>query len=120
MNFLGYTFAELGVELDRAETLIREAIALEPNDGFYLDSLAWVHYQRGDFKKAAQELEHAVELAGEDPTVTEHLADAYQKLGRGAEALRVYRDALARTKDLEQMERLKRKIGAVEQRLTGA
>jgi hypothetical protein len=34
--------------------------------------------------------------------------------------VRVYRDALARSKDAEQTERLKRKITVVEQRLTGA
>jgi len=95
-------------------------MAIEPNDGFYLDSLAWVYYQRGDFKKAVEHLEHAVELAGEDPTITEHLADAYEKLGRRSDALRVYRDALARSKEPDQVERLKRKIGVVEQRLTGA
>jgi len=120
LNYLGYTLAEIGVELDRAEKLIRQAMAIEPNDGFYIDSLAWVYYQRGDFKKAVEHLEHAAELAGEDPTVTEHLADAYQKLGRGNDALRVYRDALARSKDADQTERLKRKINVVEQRLTGA
>jgi Flp pilus assembly protein TadD len=120
LNYLGYTFAEMGVELDKAERLIRQAMAIEPNDGFYLDSLAWVYYQRGDFKQAAEHLEHAVELAGEDPTITEHLADAYEKLGRRADALRIYRDALARSKEPDQVERLKRKIGVVEQRLTGA
>jgi len=120
LNYLGYTWAEIGVELDKAEKMIRQAIALEPNDGFYLDSLAWVYYQRGDFKKAVEQLEHAVELAGEDPTVTEHLADAYQKLGRRTDALRIYRDALARSKDADQTERLKRKISVVEQHLTGA
>jgi Flp pilus assembly protein TadD len=114
LNYLGYTFAEMGVELDRAEKLIRQAIALEPSDGFYIDSLAWVFYQRGEFARAAKELERAVELAGEDPTVTEHLADAYQKLGRRSDALRVYRDALARTKDDEQITRLKRKISSAE------
>ena len=61
-----------------------------------------------------------LELAGDDPTITEHLGDAYEKLGRRADALRIYRDALARSKEPDQVERLKRKIGVVEQRLTGA
>jgi Flp pilus assembly protein TadD len=120
LNYLGYTWAEIGVHLDKAEKLIRQAMAIEPNDGFYVDSLAWVYYQRGEFKKAAEQLEHAIDLAGEDPTVTEHLADTYQKLGRSTDALRIYKDALARTKETDQIERLKRKIGTVEQHLTGA
>ncbi|MGH7858998.1 MAG: tetratricopeptide repeat protein, partial [Candidatus Binatia bacterium] len=119
LNYLGYTWAEMGVELDEAERLIRRALDLEPDDGFYIDSLAWVYYQRGDFDKAAQTLERAVELVDDDPTVTEHLGDAYQKLGRHGDAARVYRDALAKTKEAEQVERLKGKISSVESRATG-
>ena len=76
-------------------------------------------YQRGEFAKAAETLERAVELVDDDPTITEHLGDAYHKLGRVADALRVYRDALAKTKEPEQMERLKGKISATESRAMG-
>ncbi|MGH7820249.1 MAG: tetratricopeptide repeat protein, partial [Candidatus Binatia bacterium] len=119
LNYLGYTWAEMGIELDEAERLIQRALDLEPDDGFYIDSLAWVYYQRGDFDKAVETLERAVELVDDDPTVTEHLGDAYQKLGRFADAVRVYRDALAKTKEPDQVERLKGKISSVESRATG-
>ena len=85
----------MGVQLDEAERLIRRALELQPNDGIYIDSLGWVYYQRGDYKRAVEQLERAVELAGEDPTIVEHLGDAYQRLGQSDSALRVYRDALA-------------------------
>jgi Flp pilus assembly protein TadD len=110
LNYLGYTFADMGVQLDEAEDLIRRAIALDPNDGFYVDSLGWVYYQRGEYQKAVEELEHALELAGEDPTISEHLGDAYRQTGRAQEALRVYRDALSRSKEKDQVERIKGKI----------
>ena len=87
--------ADMGVQLDEAERLIRRALELQPNDGIYIDSLGWVYYQRGDYQRAVEQLERAVELAGEDPTIVEHLGDAYQRLGQSAAALRVYRDALA-------------------------
>ena len=84
LNYLGYTYAELGERLDEAEKLIRRALAIEPDDGYFIDSLGWVYYQRGDYQKAVDQLERAIERAGDDPTVTEHLGDAYEKLGQGA------------------------------------
>jgi tetratricopeptide (TPR) repeat protein len=114
LNYLGYTYAEMGTRLDEAESLVRRALAIEPDDGFYVDSLGWVYYQRGDFQNARQHLERAVELAGDDPTVTEHLGDVYERLRMYDEALRVYRDALARSTEQDQVRRLKDKVSSVE------
>ena len=73
-----------------------------------------MYYQRGDYKRAVEQLERAVELAGDDPTIVEHLGDAYQRLGQSTrDALRVYRDALERAKETAQIERLKGKIQAL-------
>jgi len=116
LNYLGYTYAEMGVQLDEAERLIRRALDIEPDDGFYVDSLGWVYYQRGDYPRAVEQLERAVELASEDPTVAEHLGDAYDRGGHPRDALRVYRDALARAKETPQIERLKDKIRSLEGR----
>ena len=56
LNYLGYTYADLGVELDRAERLIIRALEIAPNDGFYIDSLGWVYYRKGDYPRAIQHL----------------------------------------------------------------
>src|SRR5262249_59114846 len=100
----------MGVKLDEAEQLIRRALQLEPNDGFYIDSLGWVYFKRGDYPRAIEYLERAAELAGEDPTIVEHLGDAYHKTGRNDSALQSYRDALGQAKDAVQIQRLKGKI----------
>ena len=47
LNYLGYTYAESGKHLDEAEKLIKRALDIEPEDGFYVDSLGWVYYQQG-------------------------------------------------------------------------
>src|SRR5262249_40952183 len=41
LNFIGYTYAERGVELPEAERLLRRAVTLAPDNGFILDSLGW-------------------------------------------------------------------------------
>jgi len=114
LNYLGYTYAEMGVQLEEAERLIRRALEIEPDDGFYVDSLGWVYYQRGDYGHAVEQLERAVELAGDDPTVAEHLGDAYGRAGKPREALRLYQDALVRAKEAAQVERLKGKVHSLE------
>jgi tetratricopeptide (TPR) repeat protein len=113
LNYLGYTYAEQGERLDEAEKLIRRALAIEPDDGFYIDSLGWVYYMRGNYPQAVEELERAIEHAGDDPTVTEHLGDAYEKSGKTRDAIRVYQEALGKAKEPEQIDRLKGKLRAL-------
>jgi tetratricopeptide (TPR) repeat protein len=117
LNYLGYTWAEMGVQLDEAEDLIARALKLSPNDGFYIDSLGWVYYQRGDYTRAVEQLERAVEITVDDPTIIEHLADAYEKVGRPDRALTRYREALKRTKEGDQIKRIREKIQRVEKKI---
>jgi uncharacterized protein HemY len=91
-NALGYLYAERGVHLDRAETLIREAIAGEPDRRrFYLDSLGRVFFRQGRLEEATAAFEEALALlaAEEAPSraeTLEHLADVREAQGRGVEA----------------------------------
>ena len=117
LNYLGYTWAEMGVRLDEAESLIQEALKIEPNDGFYIDSLGWVYYQKGDYNQAVELLERAVEITVDDPTIIEHLADAYEKAGKADRAVSRYREALKKTKEDEQVKRIRDKIQRLERKI---
>ena len=57
-----------------------------------------------------QELERAVNITNNDPTITEHLGDAYRKMGKLKEASRQYDDALKKSLETDQQSRLKDKI----------
>ena len=46
LNFIGYSFAEKGINLDRAEELIKKALEKRPDDGYIIDSLGWVFYNK--------------------------------------------------------------------------
>ncbi len=86
-NDLGYFWADKGVHLAEAEKLIRKALYNEPNNPEFLDSLAWVHYKKGDFAKAVEELNVAVSTpAGQEPELISHLGDALYRLGKKDEA----------------------------------
>ncbi len=94
LNYLGYSWAERGENLDEAFALIEKAVALEPSSGAIIDSLGWAHYQRGEYQKAIPHLERAATLEPGDPTITDHLGDAYWRVGRTLEAGYEWRRAL--------------------------
>jgi tetratricopeptide (TPR) repeat protein len=108
LNYVGYTWAEQGTNLDQAEQMISRALELRPEDGYITDSLGWVYYMRarplieaGQIEKgrfwadrAIAELRRAAELTGGDPVIAEHLGDAYLLVGEKEQALQMYEEAL--------------------------
>lgn len=106
LNYLGYSWAERGVNLDEAFKLIEKAVELEPDSGAIIDSLGWAHYQRGEYEKAAPYLEQAAALEPSDPTITDHLGDVYWRLGRKIEAGYQWRRSL----ELEPNEKLEKSL----------
>ncbi len=95
LNFLGYMFADRGERLEEALDLIQRAIALDPDNGAFIDSLGWVYYRLGRLEQARAELERALRLTQGDPEVHEHLGDVYKDLRLMDLAREQYRLALA-------------------------
>ncbi len=79
LNYLGYTFADKGVRLNEAFDLVQRALNERPDDGYFIDSLAWVHYRQGNLEEARTLLEKAVDLVPLDPVIHEHLGEIYLK-----------------------------------------
>ncbi|MGH9495831.1 MAG: tetratricopeptide repeat protein [Candidatus Sulfotelmatobacter sp.] len=82
LNYLGYMNADRGVKLEESLNFIKQAIAFEPNNGAYLDSLGWAYFKLGKYDLAEDTLTKAAVHMSYDPTVQEHLGDLYQKTGR--------------------------------------
>jgi len=93
-NYLGYMWAEQNSHLDEAEDAIKRALQLDPDNGAYLDSMAWVQYRQGKYDQALENLKRAIEnLPREDAVVFEHLGDVYSKLNRVSQALESWQKA---------------------------
>jgi len=86
LNYLGYAWIDRGERLDEAMGMVEKAVAANPRSGAVVDSLGWAHYRLGDYKKAVEILEQAVELEAGDPEINNHLGDAYWMVGRKDEA----------------------------------
>ena len=57
LNYLGYTYAEMGTNLDEALQYLKKAVKLRPDDGFILDSLGWVYFKLKRYDDALLNLE---------------------------------------------------------------
>ena len=86
LNYLGYSWIDRGVNLERARTMIEKAVSKRPEDGYVVDSLGWVFYRLGRYEEAVKYLERAVVLRPQDPIINDHLGDAYWRAGRKLEA----------------------------------
>lgn len=115
LNYLGYSYAELGTKLDKALLLIKRAYEIRPDDGYITDSLGWVYYKQGDYENAVKYLEKAAELTSFETIISDHLGDAYRKTNQFKQALETYKKAVANAKeaDKEKVIELKKKIEAV-------
>ncbi|NKB56258.1 MAG: tetratricopeptide repeat protein [Alphaproteobacteria bacterium] len=94
LNYLGYSWVEKGINVERARKMIERAVEQRQNDGYIVDSLGWVLYRLGDYAGSVKHLERAIRLRPSDPVINDHLGDAYWRVGRKLEARFQWRRAL--------------------------
>ncbi len=114
MNYLGYMWAEQGVNLDRAADMLTKAVTLEPGNGAYLDSLGWAYFRQGKLDLAEKRLNEAAQILPRDATVHEHLGDVLAKRGDTNRALSLYRVALTLDPESKDEAKLRSKIAELE------
>lgn len=133
LNYIGYSWAEAGRNLEEAEAMIRRAIEVSPEDGYIIDSLGWVYYRMAErrlaeskrdealrlLERAQTYLTQAAELTGGDSVVSEHLGDVLLLRGDKRGALDYYEEAVTlevREEEqpnlLDKLESLRRDLGA--------
>jgi len=86
LNYLGYTYTERGIKVEEALSLIKRAVSLKPNNGYYVDSLGWAFFKLGQLDSALVEMKRAVSLVADDPVIYEHLGEIYFQQNHVSEA----------------------------------
>lgn len=94
LNYLGYMWSEQGVNLQQALEMVLRAVALDPDNGAYVDSLGWIYYQLGRYDEAREHLEWASRLVPTDSTIFEHLGDLFVRLEEVSRARDTYQKAV--------------------------
>ncbi len=111
LNYLGYSWVDMNMNLDKGLDMIARAVALRPNDGYIVDSLGWAYYRLERFDDAVRELEKAVSLKPDDPILNDHLGDAYWRAGKKLQAVFQWNHARDMNPELDV-------LASVEQKLT--
>jgi tetratricopeptide (TPR) repeat protein len=94
LNYLGYMLADSGRRLGDSLAYVERALALEPDNPAYLDSLGWALFKLARYAPAEEKLRAALRYDGSDPAIREHLGDLLIATGRTEEAVQAWQAAL--------------------------
>ena len=117
-NYLGYMWADRGIRLEEAREMLEKAVAREPRNGAYLDSLGWVYFRLGRLEKAQTYLVAAREREPDDPTIEEHLGDLSERQGDTAKAIAHWERAL--TLKHEEPDKVRQKLARLARKSSGS
>lgn len=74
LNYLGYLLIDHEIDVKRGMKYVKQALAVEKESPYYLDSLAWGYYKQGECSKALKLMRKVQKnLAQEDEEVTSHI-----------------------------------------------
>lgn len=110
LNYLGYSWVDMSINLQDGLNMIKKAVELRPSDGYIVDSLGWAYYRLGQFDDAVRELERAVSLLPGDPVLNDHLGDAYWRVGRKLEATFQWHHAIDREPEPAELVKIQQKL----------
>ena len=94
LNNYGYSLGERGLQLERALDMAQRAVAAEPDNAAYLDTLGWIFFKLSRFTEAQQYIAKAVDTGKASAVVVEHLGDIFSKLGNREKAVELWQKAL--------------------------
>ena len=74
LNYLGYCMIEHDRNVTEGIAYVKRALIIEPDSGYFIDSLAWGYYKQGACQKADELMQQVVKLLGaDDPEVKAHV-----------------------------------------------
>lgn len=99
LNNYAFFMAKAGLNFDKAAEMSLKAVTDEPDNPVYLDTYAYILFRQGEYDRALEYMEKAVEKAEADKDVSaeyyEHYGDILSKLGQTPKALEMWNKALA-------------------------
>lgn len=92
-------------ELDRAEEMSYKTVKAEPNNSTYLDTYAWILFEKGDYVRARLFIDDALKSGGdESEVIIEHAGDIYFMNGDVDGAMNLWQKALERGSESNTLE----------------
>ncbi len=96
LNNYAYYLSLERKELDRAEEMSYRTVKAEPNNATYLDTYAWILFEKGNYAEARIYIDEAMkaEEGNQSDVVVEHCGDIYFMNGEADEALKYWQKSL--------------------------
>ena len=94
LNNYSYSLAERSMNLDQAYEMATKAVAAQPDNQSYLDTLGWIHFRMGHYNEAERYVREAIEKGEPNAVLHEHLGDIYSRLDDRERALEQWNIAL--------------------------
>ena len=110
LNYVSYKLALKNQDLDFALNLIKQALVIDPENGFFLDTLGWVEFKRKNYNKAVFFLEKSVSILPKSSEVLDHLGDCYLMLNRKNEAIFEWKKAMKYETNVEIVKKIRDKL----------
>lgn len=101
LNYLAYSWADHGKNLEQALAMLESALEGAPDDPYIADSVGWALHKNGRTEEAVPYLEGALYYLPDDTTVNDHLGDVYWHIGRRLEARFQWERALKNAKETD-------------------
>lgn len=111
LNNYAYFLSDEGKDLDRAEQMSRRTVERNPQNETYLDTYAWILFQKKQYTQAQIYIDETLKYSEEPSAVLlEHAGDIYYRVGERNKAVDFWRKALKKATDKAQKIRLQKKI----------
>ena len=105
LNNYAYHLSVIGKNLNQALTMAKRATELSPNNGTYLDTLAWIYYKLGQYEEAKKVMQQAMSFdKSKSSELALHYGDILDALGNTFMAQTYWRKALERGADASLIE----------------
>jgi tetratricopeptide (TPR) repeat protein len=117
LNYIGYMLADRGVRLEEALQYVKDALAIDPRNGAYLDSIGWAFFKLNDMQNAEKYLLEADQIVKNDPTIVDHLGDLYFKTGDFQKAESFWMRSVSIGTEEESVQKVRRKLEMLQERL---
>jgi tetratricopeptide (TPR) repeat protein len=103
LNNYAYHLATRNLRLLDALSMAEKALQAEPENGAYLDTVGWIHFQLGQYDKALEYIGKSLKIRTDSAEVMEHLGDVYEKMGQTQKARQLWQSALDRDASREEL-----------------
>ena len=95
LNNYAYYLSERGKKLDEAEKMSQKSLDMSPGVATFLDTYGWIQYKKGNYLKAKDFIQKAIDLAGAgaDATLYDHLGNICYQLNDKSKAIDYWKKA---------------------------